>query len=242
MSQVIQRVRSRGDRVGMLSNAGLPPPASNGVDTTGARSSDARSADALLFSALRDRDESAFVQVLDLYYGPMLRIATTYVRSSATAEEVVQDTWLAALRGIGGFEGRSSVRTWLFRILRNIARTRGQREARVTPFSEMRPDAPASQRAMQHEEILAEALWMKPAPCPEAALALRELRARIDAAIETLPRRQREVIVRRDIQEWTSDEVCHMMGITQTNQRVLLHRARERVRDAITATRTPGRV
>lgn len=226
VSQAVENQRTPEARVGMLSNASLPPPAGvSGHPATGPE-------DDLLLRALRDRDESAFVRVLDLYYSSMLRLAMTHVRSSATAEEVVQDTWLAALRGIDGFEGRSSVRTWLFRILRNIARTRGQRDARLHLFSDMQA-SPSPSDGSAPDALFSDALWMKRSPDPESLLTSRELRARIDAAIETLPPRQREVIVLRDIQEWTTDEVCNAMGITQTNQRVLLHRARERVRDAL---------
>ncbi len=229
MSQAIDSQRTPQARVGMLSNASLPPPAADAVAARPAAGSE----DELLLRALRDRDESAFVRVLDLYYGPMLRLAVTHVRSSATAEEVVQDTWLAALRGIGRFEGRSSVRTWLFRILRNLARTRGQRDARLHLFSDVQPTSPESRDGVRQEQTVSEALWTRPRQDPESALMSRELRARIDAAIATLTPRQREVIVLRDIQEWTTDEVCNAMGITQTNQRVLLHRARERVRAAL---------
>lgn len=228
MNQVVDNLRTPEDRVGSLPNASLPPPG-RGTAPVGRESGD----DALLLRALREHDEAAFVRVLDQYYGPMHRLALTHVRSSATAEEVVQETWLAALRAIHNFEGRSSVRTWLFRILRNIARTRGQRDARLRLFSDMQNDDSAARSPTPPEQIVTEALWISPLPDPESALRARELRARIDAAIDTLPPRQREVILLRDIQEWTSDEVCNVMGITQTNQRVLLHRARERVRDAL---------
>ena len=199
-----RRLRRPEERVGQLTNADLPPP-------------DAHDTDIALVHALRARDEKAFEQLIDRYYTPMLRIATGFVRSHEEAEEVIQDTWIAVLSGIGRFEGRSSFKTWLFRILLNRARTRGVREARMVPFS-------------HHSDIDVPAV----APNAESAVLSAELRARIEAAIADLPRNQREVITLRDVEGWDAAEVCETLNLTAANQRVLLHRARMKVREALT--------
>lgn len=208
----------------MLPNVSLPPP----VD----RVSDGD----LLLRALRDRDEQAFVEALDAYYPAMLRLARSHVRDDATAEEVVQETWLAALAGVDRFEGRASVKTWLFRILRNIARGRGRRDARQQPFSVIEgAAADAGSGGTAGSGGLAEAvdgrsaLWTTSTD-PEEELLSRELAEHIDAAIARLPPRQREVIVLRDVEGWNPDDVCNALGLSDTNQRVMLHRARNRVR------------
>ena len=198
-----RRLRRPEERVGKLANADLPPPY---VDD----------ADSALVHALRARDEKAFEQLIDRYYTPMLRIATGFVRSHEEAEEVIQDTWIAVLSGIGRFEGRSSFKTWLFRILLNRARTRGAREARMVPFS-------------HHSDIDVPAV----APDAESAVLSAELRERIEAAIADLPYNQREVITLRDVEGWDAAEVCETLELTAANQRVLLHRARMKVRDAL---------
>jgi len=166
-------------------------------------------------------DESSFRTLLELYGPGMLRLARTFVRTRAAAEEVVQDTWIAVLRGIDRFEGRSSLKTWLYRILVNTAKTRAVRDARSVPFSA--PDS-ASQPGM----------WAAPPhEWPEERLEAKEIRALIDATIAELPPQQRHVITLRDIEGWTSEETCNALELSETNQRVLLHRARSRVRRAL---------
>lgn len=212
----------------MLPNASLPPPAT--TPTAGFE-------DALLLSALRDRDEHAFNRVLDRYYPAMLRLAQTHVRSVAAAEDVVQETWMAAIDGIERFEGRSSVKTWLFRILRNIARTRGRRDARMQVFTDLEP-AGAANGSGDHASgrpaarAGTEAMWMR-VEHADARVMSMELRAQLERAIAALPERQREILVLRDVEAWSADEVCNAMDVSPTNQRVLLHRARDRVRNAI---------
>jgi RNA polymerase sigma-70 factor, ECF subfamily len=173
--------------------------------------------DAELLRRLRAGDERAFVALVERHQGSMLRLATAFVPSQAIAEEVVQDTWLAMLRGIGSFEGRSSVKTWLFQILVNRARTTGSQEHRTTPVVDpARFDAAGS--------------WVDPpAEWVSAAEDLR-LAGRIREWIETLPGRQREVVLLRDVEGLTSPEVCTVLGISDANQRVLLHRGRSRLR------------
>lgn len=191
--------------------------------------------------ALRDRDEAAFELVLDRYYSAMLRTAMVYVGSRARAEEVVQETWLAVLGGIHRFEGRSSLKTWIFRILINRAKTCATREARIISLSALGegradqdgggtpyPPDPLDQELEPAFEG-ASGAWRS----PEDSLLARELGERIDAAIASLPPNQREVIVLRDVEGWTPAEVCNTLGISESNQRVLLHRARVKVRDRL---------
>lgn len=198
----------------------------------------------LLVQALRDRDEEAFELVLDRHYSAMLRTAMIYVGSRACAEEVVQETWLAVLAGIHGFKGRSSLRTWIFRILINRARTCATREARVVPLSSLAdsqegagwggtpyPADPLEQASANAEPVFGAA--SSAAATAEELLLAGELRERIEQAVTALPDKQREVIVLRDIDGWSASEVCNMLEISESNQRVLLHRARVKVRDLL---------
>lgn len=199
--------------------------------------------DLALVDGLRAGDDSAFAALMDLYSPALLRVARMYVPSDAVAEEVVQETWLGVLNGIERFEGRSSLKTWLFRILTNIAKTRGERERRSFPFSStaeavqgvegepsVDPDRfqGAGDRWPRHW-ALGPTAW----ELPEEALLSGELRGVILRAIELLPHAQREVITLRDIEGWPTADICNALAITETNQRVLLHRARSRVRAAI---------
>ena len=193
-----------------------------------------------LIEALRRGDEVAFMRLVD-EYGPMLlRVARMYVPSAAVAEEVVQETWIAVLNGIDRFEGRSSLKTWIFRILTNIAKTRGERERRSVPFSSA-ARAAADEPSVDPDRFLpagdeharAWAIGPIPWPGPEESLLSGETRDVILDAIEKLPPAQREVITLRDVDGWTSEEVRNALEISETNQRVLLHRARSKVRRAI---------
>lgn len=216
----------------MLPNASLPPPAAT---RTGP------SEDDLLLRALRDGDEVAFARVANLYFPGMMRLALTHVDSRATAEEVIQETWMAAIRGIPRFEGRSSVKTWLFRILRNLARTRGRRDARMRTFSDLgSPSNQGGDAEMPHgagdartpDGSSLQAMWVRSTD-PEQHVLARELARRIERALAALPQRQREVITLRDIEGWSAEDVCNALGLSQTNQRVILHRARDRVRSEL---------
>jgi RNA polymerase sigma-70 factor (ECF subfamily) len=169
----------------------------------------------------------------------MLRIAQMYVRDRGTAEEVVQETWLAVLNGIDRFEGRSSFKTWLFRILTNRAKTRGQRDARSLPFSSLAGAAEESEPSVDPDRFLGPdsatpGAWAAPPLAwPEERLLERETLGVIEMAIEELPEAQREVILLRDVEGWTPMEVSDALEITDGNQRVLLHRARSKVRAAL---------
>ena len=221
-----RRLRTPEERVGMLPNASLPPPANAEREVT--------FEDAQLLRALREHEERAFREVTDLYYPAMLRIALAHVESRATADEIIQETWMAALRGIARFEGRAAVKTWLFSILRNLARSRGKRDVRLRMFSDMAgPEGAADVPFMDRQTTAGrDAMWVQSSD-PERQLLVRELGDELDRAIATLPARQREVLVLRDVEGWTGEEVCNAMGISQTNQRVMLHRARDRVRNEI---------
>jgi RNA polymerase sigma-70 factor (ECF subfamily) len=195
--------------------------------------------DARLLEGLRAGDEAAFVALMREYGAGMLRVAMVYVSSRAVAEEVVQEAWLGVLKGIGRFEGRSSLKTWLFRIVANAAKTRGMRESRSIPFSALGEDA-GDEPAVDPERFLGPGErfpghWSVPpqAWAPEGRLLSGEALDVIEREIDRLPPAQRAVITMRDVQGFTSEEVCNALDVTETNQRVLLHRARARVRGAL---------
>jgi RNA polymerase sigma-70 factor (ECF subfamily) len=194
--------------------------------------------DARLVEGLRAGHEAAFAEVMRLYGAGMLRVAQMYVSSRAVAEEVVQEAWLGVLRGIGRFEGRSSLKTWLFRIVANTAKTRGVREARSVPFSALGEDS--GEPTVDPDRFLGDGErfaghWAVPpqAWAPEGRLLAGEALAVIEREIEQLPPAQRAVITMRDVEGFTADEVCNALDLTETNGRVLLHRARAKVRSAL---------
>jgi RNA polymerase sigma-70 factor (ECF subfamily) len=182
-----------------------------------------------LIAALRAGDERAFMELVEAYTPGMRRLALTFVRTPAVADEVVQESWLGVLRGLDRFEGRSSLKTWIYRIVANVARTRAVREARSVPFSAFAGDDEAS---VDPERFIADGHWASPIE-PWQAVLDAEARAVIDRAIAALPEQQRQVIELRDVQGWPSDEVCNVLDLSETNQRVLLHRARSKVRAAL---------
>lgn len=199
--------------------------------------------DRRLVEALRAGDEGAFTELLERYHTALVRLAMIYVADRAVAEEVAQETWLGVLQGIDRFEGRASLKTWIFHILLNCARTRRHREARSIPFSAFwNPAAEPGEPAVEPERFLPgdHPTWPHhwnafPEPWSglEGRLVARETYAYIRQVIEALPLHQREVITLRDIEGWTAGEVCAALGISEANQRVLLHRARSRVRRAL---------
>jgi RNA polymerase sigma-70 factor (ECF subfamily) len=199
--------------------------------------------DLALVERLRAGDEAAFMALVDRLQPSMLRVARMYVSTAAVAEEVVQETWLGVLRGLDSFQGRSSLRTWIFRILTNIAKTRGQREGRSVPFASLAGDdldAPAvDPDRFDSPAASSRGAWSTLPDdwtgIPEDRLLGRETLAVIGRAIDGLPPMQAEVIRLRDALGWTSEEVRNALDVTETNQRVLLHRARAKVRSALEA-------
>src|SRR3954453_9878758 len=196
--------------------------------------------DAEIVRALKAGDEAVFADLVDAYSPGLMRMALMFVRDRVVAEDVVQDTWIAVLRGIDRFEGRSSLKTWIYRILMNTAKTRGQREARSVPFSAAAgPDEPSvdPDRFLDAEHQFAGGWMLGPSEwqTPEEELLQGETRDAILAAIEELPEQQRAVITLRDVEGFPPEEVSEALGISDGNQRVLLHRARSKVRRAIEA-------
>jgi RNA polymerase sigma-70 factor (ECF subfamily) len=184
--------------------------------------------DATLLDALRAGDEAAFASLVARYHTRLLRFAESMVPSRAVAEEVVQDTWLGVVRGIDRFEGRSSVKTWLFHILANRARSTGAREARSVPLGE-----PLEGR------FDGSGAWNRP-PEPwsdavDARIVADKLAARVKECLPALPAAQRQVLVLRDVEGLEATEVCDLLGLSAGNQRVLLHRARAQVRGLLEA-------
>lgn len=193
-----------------------------------------------LVDGLRAGSEAAFRDLMRMYGASMLRVAQLYVRSRAVAEDVVAETWLAVLKGIGRFEGRSSLKTWLFRILTNTAKTRGEREGRSVPFSALGGADDDEGASVDPDRFLGPetrfpGLWSAPPSSwePEERLLAGEALAVVQAAIDELPPAQALVITLRDVEGFSSEEVRNALDLSETNQRVLLHRARTRVRRAL---------
>jgi len=179
-----------------------------------------------LVLALRAGDEAAFTDLIDRYTPSLLRVASSYVRSRAVAEEVVQEAWLGVLRGIERFEGRSSLKTWIFRIAVNVAKTRAIREARSVPFSALSDEPTVDPERFLH------CGWQSP-PTSFERLEERDAIRCLETAIAALPPQQRQVITLRDVCGLSSTEVCDLLRLTPENQRVLLHRARAKARAAL---------
>lgn len=211
-------------RVGLISAIAVPRRKRGG-----AADSDE---DGELVARLRAGDEQAFVQLVSRHHAAMLRLAGSFVSSPAVAEEVVQDTWLGVLRGIDGFAGRSSFRTWLLRILVNRARSTGVREHRSVAVGDAGP-------VVDRARFDASGAWMSPPQHwiedSEDRMQAQELAGHIQKTLGELPARQREVVVLRDVDGLSSHEVCDVLDISEANQRVLLHRGRSHLRQALEA-------
>ena len=210
-------------RVGL--SAALPPGRSR-------RRPSGPDADAELLARVRAGEEQAFVQLVSRHHAAMLRLARSFVSSNAVAEEVVQDTWVGVLRGIDGFAGRSSFKTWLLHILVNRAKSTGVREHRSVAIGDASP-------AVDRSRFDASGAWMSPPQhwiedSDERMLA-EGLAGHIRSTLDALPPRQREVVMLRDVDGLSSREVCHVLEISDANQRVLLHRGRSHLRQALEA-------
>jgi RNA polymerase sigma-70 factor, ECF subfamily len=203
--------------------------------------------DAAIVSALRAGDEQMFCDLVARWSGPMLRLALAHIGSRAIAEEVVQEAWLTVLGTLDRFEGRSALRTWVLGIVVNIARSRGRKECRTVPLPFELDDRavdqarflPADHPRWPHHWATEPVMWTT----PEDQLLAGETARVIADAIDALPAVQREVLVLRDVEGLSGPEACNVLGLTDTNQRVLLHRARSQVRSAIerylTGVKTP---
>lgn len=199
--------------------------------------------DAALVQALRAGDEAAFAELVGRYGALMLRVAGLYVSNRSVAEEVVQEAWLGVLTGIGRFEGRSSFKTWLFRILTNTAKTRGEREGRSVPFSALATaELETGESSVDPDRFFPQgarwaSFWASTPrrfdELPEGRLLSAETFAVAQRAIEALPPAQRAVVTMRDVAGFAAEDVCDALGLSEGNQRVLLHRARSKVRRAL---------
>jgi RNA polymerase sigma-70 factor, ECF subfamily len=199
--------------------------------------------DGSVIDALRRGDESAFARLVDQYHSSLRRVARLYIANRAVADEVVQDTWLGVIQGIWAFEGRSSLKTWIFRILINRAKTRAAREGRMVPFPrfdaavEAAEVAVAPDRFQPADHPTEPGHWTHPPPdvgaFPERRLLAQEARQHLQSAIAALPEHQRAVLILRDVEGCSTEEVCNALGFQETNARVLLHRARAKMRAAL---------
>lgn len=205
------------------------------------RLSDPDAGEAALVAALRRGDERAFSALVDRHHASMIRVARMYVSSVAAAEEVAQEAWLGVLQGLERFEGRSAIKSWVFAILVNCARNRGARDQRTVPFSalgdEERGPSVDADRFNADDHPRWPGHWSRPPqPWTDEQLASHETVLAVTAALERLPPRQRAVMTMRDVEGLEPGEVCQALGITEGHQRVLLHRARSRVRAELEAT------
>ena len=189
-----------------------------------------------LIRRILDGDERAFAELVGRFNSSMIRLAMSFVPSVAVAHEVVQEAWMGVLSGLAKFEGRSTLKTWIFRILTNRAKTRGVREGRTVPFSALaRPD---DEQPLEPERFTSQGRWASPpspwdVTTPEALLEQKEAMDALRDAVDQLPPNQRSVVSLRDLDGWDSADVCNVLEISETNQRVLLHRGRTKVRSAL---------
>lgn len=202
------------------------------------------SEDRVSVMGLKNRDEASFLELVQRYHGSLVRLAQSFVDSRAIAEEVAQETWLGVLQGIDRFEGRCSLKTWIFQILMNRARTRGVREARSVSFSALgQANSDITEFPVDPSRSLASDGLERPGgwaiqpqgwdSTPEQLFLSQECRAHIEEAIANLPDLQQQVITLRDVQGWNTAEISALLGISESNCRVVLHRARSRIRQAL---------
>jgi len=189
--------------------------------------------------ALRAGDEAAFQSLIQRYHGPMFRLAMNYVGDRGVAEDVVQESWLTCLRSLDRFEGRSSLKTWLFGILVNVARSRRRKESRILPFASLwrRDDSDSHRPTVDRSRFGSDGMWSDGPRSwdnvPESKVLGAETLQHVRSAIDTLPPKQREVILLRDVAGFEAGEVSALLGISPANERVRLHRARATVRQKL---------
>lgn len=199
-----------------------------------------------LVARLLAGDEDAFRDLLAAHHSSMVRVARSFVRNPATAEEVAQETWLKVLEGLHGFEGRSSLKSWIFSILANRARTRAVRDGRTLLFSDMSGGGGDDEPAVDPSRFNAAGYWHEPPRpwddlTPERLAASGQIRDHMTRALDELPDAQRAVVVLRDVEGCSAEEACNILGISETNQRVLLHRGRSRLRRLLEPVMARGR-
>ncbi len=204
--------------------------------TTGLAVSEPGDDDARLVERLRARDKAAFAALIDQHHQTLVRLALAYVHEEATAEEVAQEAWASVIKNLAGFEGRSSLKTWIFRIAVNAAKTRAAKEKRSTPFSALAPEEPGDE--VDPARFNDSGMWSAPpaawtADDPEKRLLRAEAMEVLARALDELPAAQRTVVTLRDVEGEDAPTVCNILGITESNQRVLLHRGRTRLRRAL---------
>lgn len=227
-----------------LRGCGTQRVACSAVEATTCDGAGPADEEAVLVERLRAGDEAAFRSLVEELHPVLRRVARTYVPTDVAADEVVQDTWLGVLNGIDRFEGRSSVKTWVFRILVNRAKTRGERERRTVPFASVFDPARDVDLALvdpgrfaPSDHPMVPVHWAVPPDAwrgsPEQRLAAAETRTALRVALDALPPAQREVVTLRDVYGWSAVEVCNALEVSETNQRVLLHRGRTRLRQAL---------
>jgi RNA polymerase sigma-70 factor (ECF subfamily) len=202
--------------------------------------------DGNLVQRLLAGDEDAFRGLLAVHHSSMVRVARSFVRNPATAEEITQETWLQVLEGLAKFERRSSLKSWIFSILANRARTRAVRDGRTLLFSDMSGSSEDGEPAVDPSRFNAAGYWHEPPRpwddlTPERLAASGQIRARLAAALDELPDSQRAVVVLRDVEGCSSEDACNILGISETNQRVLLHRGRSRLRRLLEPLMEKGR-
>ena len=217
-------------------SGGAPVPEASPAPGELLHGAHASAEDAALVRRLLDGDEAAFTGLVKQNHGRLLWLARIFVSDRASAEEVVQDTWLAVLTGLRSFEGRSGLKTWIFSILTNRAKTRGRRDKRSVPFSAL--GSSEDEPAVHPSRFTPSGTWSAPPErwdkdTPERLLLRHETQALVDQVIAELPAGQRAVITLKDVEGLDSAEVCNILDISETNQRVLLHRARAKVRTAL---------
>jgi RNA polymerase sigma-70 factor (ECF subfamily) len=218
-----------------MGRARLPHDTGRGTSSGAIGSAGASPEDLELVDRLLQGDEAAFEALVAQYHGSLLRLARIFVADGEVAEEVVQDTWMAVMHGLSRFERRSSLKTWLFAILTNRARTRAVREKRSVPFSALDTVESSGELAVEPGRFTADGMWAMPptkwgGDNPEARMLREETMAILRNALSDLPSRQRLVVTLRDVEGLDSEEVCNLLQISETNQRVLLHRGRSGLR------------
>jgi RNA polymerase sigma-70 factor (ECF subfamily) len=242
-AEVVLSSAGRRFRVGLMHSPGTAAPrGAPAVGSGPAGSHGLPLRDAELVGQLLARNEGTFREVVASWGPGLLRMAGNYLSSHASAEEVVQETWMAVLGGLAGFQGRSSLRTWVFRVLINTAKARAQQEGRTVPVAELDDDRfgrPAPRGGFRRGDKADSGCWISvaaPAPwhdAPEPATLAAEAQEALRAALLRLPERQLSVVTLRDIHGFTNAEICELLDLSAANQRVLLHRARTALRDAL---------